>query len=50
MVEFLDPETADKLQFPYTEIIKMVKTCLDPEIVKMVRFLDPEIVEMIDKS
>ena len=50
MVQFLDPETAEKLQFLDPEIVKMDKKILDPEIVEMVRFLDPEIVEKVDKS
>ena len=50
MVQFLDPETAEILQFLDPEIVKMDKKILDPEIVEMVRFLDPEIVEKVDKS
>ena len=63
MVQFLDPETAEILQFLDPEIVNMDKiisgsrNCrngrtkfLDPEIVEMVRFLDPEIVENVDKS
>ena len=50
MVQFLDPETAEILQFLDPEIIKMDKKIRDPEIVEMVPFLDPEIVEKVDKS
>ena len=50
MVQFLDPETAEILQFLNPEIVKMDKKFLDPEIVEMVWFLDPEIAEKVDKS
>ena len=50
MVQFLDPETAEILQSPDPENLKMDKKFLDPEIVEMVWFLDPEIVEKVDKS
>ena len=50
MVQFLDPETADILQFLDPEIVKLDKKILDPEIEEMVRFLDPEIVKKVDKS
>ena len=50
MVRFLDPETAEILQFLDPEIVKMDKKYLDPETSEMVRFLDPEIIEKVNKS
>ena len=50
MVRFLDPETAEILQFMDPEIVKMGKIFLDPETVEMVPIVDPKIVEKVNKS
>ena len=47
MVQILDPETAEILQFLDPGIVKMDKKILDPEIVEMVQFLDPETAEIL---
>ena len=47
MVQFLDPETAEILQFLDPEIVKRDNKILDPETIDMVWFLDPEIVEKV---
>ena len=50
MVQFLDPEMVKIVKtFVDPGIVNIVRF-LDPEIVEMVRFLDPEIVEMVDGS
>ena len=50
MVQFLDPESTEILQFLDPEIVKLDKQFLDPETLEMVRFLHPEIIEKVDKS